>query len=106
MVGYVATAGISIAIVTIYFFTAHRPTSDPFRKEGNPLDHVPSASFRPNVVDETILDLAGRPSRWIYAKLGRKHTERPHNPRLEEAFIKVRTFMNGFSDMAANCHSA
>ncbi|KAJ5696149.1 hypothetical protein N7536_006561 [Penicillium majusculum] len=49
---YVATAGIAVLLIIIYFFVVYDPALDPFRKTDQDSSNH---SFRPNPVDEIIL---------------------------------------------------
>ncbi|CAI7669265.1 unnamed protein product [Penicillium viridicatum] len=52
---YVATAGIAVLLIVIYFFVVYNPALDPFRKTDQ--DSL-NPSFRPNPVDQIILRTA------------------------------------------------
>ena len=52
VVSYIATAGIAVLIVNVYYLAIYQPTEDPFRKA----DETPRP-FRPNPVDVAVLNL-------------------------------------------------
>jgi hypothetical protein len=75
VIGYVATAGIAIAIVTFSFLITHDPTQDPFEKQGGVDNGFLTSVSRPNPVDVTLL---------------RYFRRRPGRSRLKDACLKVR----------------
>ncbi|KAJ5952101.1 uncharacterized protein N7479_010514 [Penicillium vulpinum] len=77
---YVATAGIAVLLIIIYFFVGYEPALDPFRKTDQ---DTLNQSFRPNPIDEIIL----RTVRYIPKRL--MGARKVHiNARVEKAFIK------------------
>ena len=53
IISYIATAGIAVLIISIYYLTAYEPANDPFERDGQ--NEMP---FFPNPVDYYLL-------RWI-----------------------------------------
>jgi hypothetical protein len=75
VIGYVATAGIAIAIVTFSFLITHNPTQDPFEKQKGVENGTHTSVSRPNPVDVALLRYPHR---------------RPRQSRLKDACLKVR----------------
>ncbi|KAL4860315.1 hypothetical protein BDV12DRAFT_181777 [Aspergillus spectabilis] len=62
IIGYTATAGIAVALISVHYFIAFQPVLDPFRHGDNsPSPQAPP--FSPNPVDMMILRFLRRPFR-------------------------------------------
>ena len=84
VIGYVATAGIVVLIITGYYLLSFQPRLDPFR-EGL-LDPALGFRGRPNPVDEIFLG----PIRRLCTKLfGSHRTTVEAHARLEQSLVKV-----------------
>ncbi|KAJ5685497.1 hypothetical protein N7536_008116 [Penicillium majusculum] len=60
---YVATAGIAVSLILVYFFVIYDPALDPFRNTG---EDPPNPLFRPNPVDKIFLrTLRNIPKRFV-----------------------------------------
>ena len=81
VVGYTATAGIAVLIITGYYFLGHRPELDPFRNDK--ANTQTPVLFKPNPVDKLILGYVRKPA-------DAKETEpSERRARLENALLKV-----------------
>ncbi|KAI9373705.1 hypothetical protein BJX61DRAFT_501636 [Aspergillus egyptiacus] len=75
LVGYIASAGIVVVLISVHYFLAYQPTLDPFRDK-NDVPSPRAVPFRPNRVDLMILRFCRRTpegdttlptrSRWSY----------------------------------------
>lgn len=79
VVGYIATAGIAVLIVNVYYLAIHQPSQDPFENADEA-----SRNFRPNPVDAAVLTLLRR--KLMLCKNGLIF---PARARLEGFFLKV-----------------
>jgi hypothetical protein len=82
---YIATAGIAVLIILIYYFTVYQPSQDPFERvdqSGFP--------FRPNPVDEIFLRGLRRGPTYVLRRILRSRQISPRaGARLEKIFVKV-----------------
>lgn len=86
-IGYIATAGIVVAIIVVHYLTIYQPGLDPFRKDNDTVELTNKpVEFRPNPLDEMVTG--------FFHRIGRKMTgggrisSRTHR-RLEHAITKV-----------------
>lgn len=93
LVGYTASAGLVVLIITSYYFVAHQPGLNPFRDdEGNTVEND---QFKPNPVDEVVLGFCRRSARLVVRVLFEAFHIKTAFPstkdtRLERALFKVK----------------
>lgn len=87
LIGYVATAGIVVIIVTVHYFLVYQPDLDPFRSPNGTTEPNQEVPFRPNPVDKMILGRLRRVQKnwWNNQRLS----------RLEPSVIKVWNLHGG-----------
>lgn len=82
LINYMATAGIAILVILIYYFVVYEPATDPF----NRAQPGSSKHFRPNPVDDLLLG-------WLRGIFNRVRADRRvdirRKIRREQTFIKV-----------------
>ena len=91
IVGYTATAGLTVAIITGYYFVAHQSELDPFRRE-NPQDvQTAQTPYTPHPVDKLVLNGVQQLKRTILKSKSATPVTEPtkRNTRLEKALLKV-----------------
>lgn len=94
---YLATAGITVLIILVYYLVIHQPAHDPFGDD----DQSPSSSrrFRPNPVDEILLGWLRRPLNHVLESYRMSPRVRS---RLEKTFIKVGYYYISLIDILSS----
>jgi hypothetical protein len=88
VIGYTVTAGLVVAIITVYYFVGYQPDLDPFQREQTAEQNQaqssthPKYEFRPNPIDELLLR---------YRYKWNAHVKSPilHPSALERVLLKV-----------------